>query len=45
MYDKLVAKLNIIDTTAFVLKTKYDADKRVLENNIPDTTGHVKKTD
>ena len=27
MYDKLVAKGNNIDTSRFVLKTKYDADK------------------
>ena len=31
MYDKLVAKVNTIDTTAFVLKTKCDADKSDLE--------------
>ena len=45
MYDKLVAKINSIDTTAFVLKTKYDTDKAELEKKIPDTTGLVKKTD
>ena len=27
MYDELVAKLNRIDTSAFVLKTRYDTDK------------------
>ena len=26
VYDKLVAKVNSIDTTGFVLKTKYDSD-------------------
>ena len=26
-YDKLVAKVNSIDNTGFVLKTKYDTDK------------------
>ena len=26
-YDKLVTKVNSIDTSAFVLKTKYDTDK------------------
>ena len=31
VYDKLVAKLYSIDTSAFVLKTKYDTDKKVLE--------------
>ena len=30
-YDKLVAKINSIDTSAFVLKTKYDIDKSELE--------------
>ena len=42
---KLVAKVNSIDTSAFVLKTKYDTDKSKLENKIPDTSGLVKKTD
>ena len=31
VYDKLVAKVNSIDTSAFVLKTKYDTDKTELE--------------
>ena len=42
-YDKLVAKVNSIDT--IVLKTKYDTDKSELENKIPDTSGLVKKTE
>ena len=45
VYDKLVAKVNNIDTSRFVLKTKYDTDKSELENKIPDTSGLVKKTD
>ena len=45
VYDKLVAKVNRIDTSAFALKTKYDMDKSELENKIPDTSGLVKKTD
>ena len=45
VYDKLVAKINNIDSSAFVLKTKYDTDKSELENEIPDTGGLVKKTD
>ena len=45
VYDKLVAKVNIIDTSEFVLKTKYYTDKSKLENKIPDTSGLVKKTD
>ena len=43
--DKSVAKVNSIDTRAFVLKTKRDMDKLELENKIPDTNGLVKKTD
>ena len=35
----------IIDTSGFVLKTRYDTDKSELENKIPDTSGLVKKTD
>ena len=45
VYDKLVAKVNSIDTSAFVLKTKYDTDKSEIENEIPGTTALVKKTD
>ena len=30
-YDKLVEKVNNIDTNKFVLKTKYDTDKSKLE--------------
>ena len=37
-YDKLVAKLNNIDTTGFVLKTTYDTDKSELEKKFPDTS-------
>ena len=44
VYDKLVAKVNGIDTSAFVLKTKYDTDKKELENKTPDTSDLVKKT-
>ena len=39
VYDKLVAKVNSIDTSAFVLKTKYDTDKTELEKKIPDASG------
>ena len=45
VYDKLVAKVDNIDTSDFVLKTKYDTDKTELEIKIPDTSGLVKKTD
>ena len=44
-YDKLVTKVNTIDTSGFALKTKYHTDKSKLENKIPDTSGLVKKTD
>ena len=45
VYEKLVAKVNNIDTSSFVLKTKYQTDKAELEKKIPDTSGLVKKTD
>ena len=51
-YERLIEKVNNIDTTGFVLKTKYDTDKSDLEKKlsdaekkIPDTSGLVKKTD
>ena len=45
VYGKLVAKLNSIDSSRFVLKTKYDADKLEIENKIPNTSDLLKKTD
>ena len=49
-YNKLVTKVDNIDTTGFVLKTKYDTDKSDLEKKIsdvvkkiPDTSSLVKK--
>ena len=45
MYDKLVAKVNRIDTSGFALKTNYATDKSEIENKIPDTSGLPKKTD
>ena len=44
VYDKLVAKVNNIDTSDFVLKTKYHTDKTELEKTIPDVSNLVKKT-
>ena len=44
VYDKLVAKLNSIDTSEFVLKSRHDADKSEIENKIPYTSRLVKKT-
>ena len=43
VYDKLAAKVNNIDTSAFVLKTKYQTDKAELEKKISDLTDFVKK--
>ena len=43
MYDKLVAKVNNIDTSDFVLKTKYQTDKTELEKKIPNVTDFVKE--
>ena len=45
VYDKLVTKVNSIDTSRFVLKTKYDTDKSDIENKIPNTSDFVRKTD
>ena len=45
MNDKLVGKVNNIDISGLVPKTKYDADKSDLEKKVPDTSGLVKKTD
>ena len=44
MHDKLVAKVDNIDTSDFVLKTKYNTDKTELENKTPDVGNLVKKT-
>ena len=44
VYNKLVAKVDNIDTSDFVLKTKYQTDKTELEKKIPDVTDFVKKT-
>ena len=44
-YDRFVTKVNSIDTSGLVLKTKYDADKTVLQKKISDTSLLVKKTD
>ena len=45
VYEKLVTKVNNIDTSRIALKTKYDTDKSELENKIPDTSDSVKKTE
>ena len=43
LYEKLAAKVNNIDTSDFVLKTKYQTDKTELEKKIPDVSNLVKK--
>ena len=42
-YNKLVTKVNNIDTSDFVSKTKYQTDKTETKNKIPDTSDLVKK--
>ena len=44
-YNKLVNKVNNIDTSGFILKTVYHADKLELEKKIPDTSNLIKKSD
>ena len=44
VYDKLAAKVNNNDTSAFVLKTRYQTDKTELEKKIPKVTNFAKKT-
>ena len=44
VYDKLIAKVNNVDTSDFVLKTKYITDKTELEKKIPDVSNLVKKS-
>ena len=44
VYDKLVAKVDNIDTRDSVLKTMYNTDKTELEKKIPNVTNFVKKT-
>ena len=43
-YNKLVAKVDNIDISRFILKTKYDTDKTKLENKILDASNLVKKS-
>ena len=43
VYDKLVTKVNNIETSAVVLKTKYQTDKTELEKKIPDVNDFLKK--
>ena len=43
-YDKLVSKVDNIDTSGIVLETNYNIDKTKLENKSPDVTDFVKKS-
>ena len=43
VYDKLVTKVDNIDTSDFVLKNKYNSDKTELEKKIPNMTDFVKE--
>ena len=43
VYDKLVAKINRINTNDFVLKTEYQTVKTELEKKIPNVNNLVKK--
>ena len=45
MHDKLVAKVDNIGTSDFVLKTKYQTDKTELKKKIPDNSGLDKNTE
>ena len=42
MYDKLPGKVNNIDTSTFILKTKYQTGETELEKKIPNVTDFVK---
>ena len=44
VYDNLVAKVNNIDTTGFVLKATYDRDKSDLEKKISDADKKIPDT-
>ena len=43
VYDKLVAKVNNIDTSDCIKKTKYQTGKTELEKKIPNVSNLVKK--
>ena len=44
VYHKLAAKVNNVETSDFVLKSKYQTDKTELGKKTPDVAGFVKKT-
>ena len=43
VYNKLVAKVDNINISRFLLTIKYNTDETKLENKIPDTSNLVKK--
>ena len=43
-YNKLVSKVDNIDTTGFVLKTTYDTDKSDLEKKVSDADKEIPDT-
>ena len=43
VYDKLVANVDNIYTSGFVLKTRYDTNKKMTLKKIPSMVGWVKK--
>ena len=45
MYDKLVAKLDNIDTSGLIKNTDYSTKITEIEDKIPDSSSFVKKTD
>ena len=44
VYNKLVTKVNNIDTIDFVLNNKCDTDKSELENKVPNVSDFIKKS-
>ena len=44
VYNKLIAKVDNIDSSDFVLKTNYSTDKTELESKIPDISNLATKT-
>ena len=44
VHDKLVAKVNNIDTIGFLLKPKYDTDNSELEKKISDADKKIRDT-
>ena len=43
VHDKLITKVNVIDTSGFALKTQYDTDKLGLEKKVKDADKKKKK--